>query len=280
MPDDRNRTGRFEPIHDAHAIEQVAFVIQFSPALDDGGLAEVRKLVEPFTSELPGRKDIQALSVSIRVPGLSGLAAPSPIAGSAYSRTRPDGTVESELRVDQLSVTFRTVLYTRWDAVWQNARRYFDAVIAKYVSADTTVAAISLTFFDKFLCVGTVAECRPSLLLRPNSRYVCPHVFSAPDLWHSHTGAFLRVDEATKRLLNVNVDYLEENQPDGVRRVIAIATALTDLMNQPGYVSSRVMANDVCQFLDTHMKQLHHFGKEVFGNVVNDDMSKRIALTG
>jgi len=90
----------------------------------------------------------------------------------------------------------------------------------------------------------------------------------------------LRVDEATKRLLNVNVDYLEENQPDGVRRVIAIATALTDLMNQPGYVSSRVMANDVCQFLDTHMKQLHHFGKEVFGNVVNDDMSKRIALTG
>lgn len=274
MPDDQNQNGHFEPIHEAHAIEQVLFALQIDRPLDDAAFSEVRKVAEQFQSELPGHAEIQGITLAIGAPG------PTPqdaLAGSVFRKVRPDGTIESELRVDRLSVTFRTTLYTRWDAVWIRARKYFDAVIPKYVS-QASISGIGLNFVDKFAWSGKPTECRPDSLLRKGSKYICPHIYLAQDLWHSHTGIFLRVDDATKRLLNINIDCVDENRPNGSRRVIAIKTVLTDLINQPGYVPSKVAAGDVGGFLDAHMQKLHVFGKEVFGSTINDEMSKRIAL--
>jgi hypothetical protein len=81
-------------------------------------------------------------------------------------------------------------------------------------------------------------------------------------------------------LLNVNVDHLDEILSDDTRRVVSIITVVTDLLNQPGYVATEVTAENIVQFLDSHAKELHVFGKKVFGNVINDEMSKRIALIG
>ncbi|MGH9906867.1 MAG: hypothetical protein ACRD8U_14950, partial [Pyrinomonadaceae bacterium] len=195
-----------------------------------------------------------------------------------FRSTRRDGTVENELKVERASITYRTTSYSRWDAVWGRARIYFDALLPTYV-AQGRVLGISLNYVDKFFWRGEVRECRPSLLLRPTSNYLCPHVYDAEDLWHSHTGAFIRVDDATKRLLNVNVDYLDENQPNGIRRVVVITIVLTDLMNQPGYTAWHLTAENPSELFATRMSQLHNFGKEVFGNIINDTMSRRIALT-
>lgn len=273
MPDNQNQNGRFEPLHEAHAIEQVMFVVQVDRPLDDTNIAAIYRVAEQFQPELPGRAEIQGLALTIGSRGSS-----RPIsAGRVFSRTRPDGTIESELRVERDSVTFRTTIYTRWSAIWAQARRYFDTIIPMYAS-HASIGGISINFVDKFLWVGTAAECRPNLLLRPGSIYLCPHVYNVQDLWHSHTGAFLRVSNETKRLLNINVDYLDENRPNGIQRVVAITTVLSDLMNQPGYAPSQVAANAAVEFLDSHMRQLHDFGKEVFGKIINDDMCRRIAL--
>ncbi len=277
MPDNQNQNGRFEPVHEAHAIEQVIFVLQIDRPLDNVNFAEVCKIADQFKSELPGYAEIQGLALLIGARGPSGPLPTGPMVGRVFSRTGLDGTVEYELRVERDSVTFRTSLYTRWDAIWTQARRYFDTLVPKYV-AHANISGISLNFVDKFLWVGPASECRPNLLLRPESNYLCPHVYSAQDLWHSHTGAFLHVSNETKRLLNINVDYLDENRPNGIQRVVAITTVLTDLMNQPGYTPSQDAAIDAIKFLDTHMTQLHNFGKQVFGNIINDAMCKRIAL--
>lgn len=277
MPDDPNQKRRFEPIHDAHAIEQVAFVLQIDRPLEEVRFAEVRSVAEQYKPDLPGRAEIQGFRVAIGAPGPVGPIPPGPSMGNVFSRTRADGTIESELRIDRMSATFRTLIYTRWDLVWAQARKYFDAIIPKYV-APARISGISLNFVDKFVWAGAPSECRPSLLLRPGSRYLCPHVYEAQDLWHSHTGAFLRADDQTKRLLNINVDYVDENPPDGLRRTVAITTVLTDLMNQPGYTSLEVTENTVVEVFNAHMHQLHAFGKIAFGNIINDEMSKRIAL--
>lgn len=277
MPDNQNQNGHFEPIHEAHAIEQVLFVLQIDRPLDEVDFAAVCEVANQFKSELPGSVEIQGLALRIDARGPSGPIPSGPTVGRVFRKMRPDGTVESELRVDKDSVTFRTSLYTRWDAIWTQARRYFDALVPKYV-AQAGISGISLNFVDKFLWIGATSECRPSLLLRPGSKYLCPHVYSAQDLWHSHTGAFLRISNEIKRLLNINVDYLDENRPNGIQRVVAITTVLTDLMNQPGYTQSQVVAKDAAEFLDAQMKQLHTFGKEVFGNTINDEMCRRIAL--
>src|SRR5713226_6055866 len=123
MPDNQNQNGRFEPIHEAHAIEQVVFVLQIDRSLDDVNFAAVRKVAEQFKAELPGYAEIQSFAMAIGAPGPVAPIPTSPTVGSVFSRTRPDGTVESELRVERASVTFRTSLYTRWDAVWTQARK-------------------------------------------------------------------------------------------------------------------------------------------------------------
>ena len=50
---------------------------------------------------------------------------------------------------------------------------------------------------------------------------------------------------------------------------MTITTVLTDLMNQPSHASSEVAAEGASEFFAAHMKQLHKFGKEVFGNILN-----------
>ncbi|MBI3774593.1 MAG: TIGR04255 family protein [Gammaproteobacteria bacterium] len=277
MPDDLNQKGRFEPIHEAHSIEQVLFVLQFERPIDDVNFAEALKIAEQFQNELPGRAEIQGFELAIGAPVIVGPIPLGPSIGSVFRRIGPDGTVQNELRLQRTSMTFRTSLYTRWDAVWTQTLKYFSDIIIKY-AAQTRMSGISLNYVDKFAWVGGVTECRPNLLLRQGSSYLCPHVYAAKDLWHSHTGSFLRVDDKIKRLLNINVDYLDEHPPTGSRRVVTITTVMSDLINQLGYAATEIPTNNVVEFVDAHMRQLHDFGKEVFGQIINDEMCKRIAL--
>jgi uncharacterized protein (TIGR04255 family) len=274
MADSMKGHCQFEPVHDAHAIEQVVFVLQIDRPLDDKSFAAVSDAAAAFMSDLPGRNVIQAVGLMIGAVGI-GTPAP-PMMGTVFSRTNPAGIVESELRVERATVSFRTTLYTRWDAVWAQARKYFDVLIPKYVTS-ARIAGISLNFVDRFVWIGLPAECRPASLLRPSSKYVSPNVYEAPDLWHSHTGAFLRVDNQTKRLLNVNIDYVDGIPPEN-KRTVVITTVLNDMFNQPDFQATEVTAESVASLFDAHMQQLHSFGKSVFGNIINDEMKKRIAL--
>ena len=263
--------GQFEPIHSAHAIEQVVFALHFDRPIDDVIFAEVRKASEQFKSELPGQIETQGFAFML------GTAVQAPSAGFIFRRVAPDGIVENELRVDNASITFRTMLYTRWDAVWSQASKFFKALSPIYAS-QVRVSGISINYVDKFAWSGNLAACTPSLLLRSGSKYLCPHVFEAKDFWHSHTGAFIRVDSNTKRLLNVNVDYLDENRSGKISRIVAITTVLTDQLDQQGYDPYVAEGSDIIKLVDVHMQGMHIFGKSVFGDIINDEMSKRIAL--
>lgn len=279
MPSTLKKSGHFEPIHAAHAIEQVVFVLRFEPSLEEETFIEVREAAKQFETEsdMPRREKLQGISFSISLGGP--LPPPSQISGFKLQRMMADGSIEKELRVDPSSITFVTSLYTRWDAIWLQARSYFDALAPIYAS-HTKIIGVGLNYVDKFEWIGDKTECRADALLRAGSDYLCAQIFKAKDFWHSHTGAFIHADEQTKRLLNVNVDYLDENRADDMRRVVSVTTVLTDLMNQPGYESLEISAENTAKFLDDHMKELHVFGKEIFGNIINDEMGKRIALIG
>ena len=271
----------FEPLHDAHAIEQVVFAIQFQGQLDDDAFKHVCDALDPVTDDLPKKVPIPGSNVvgqnfTFTFGPISTPASSAHVA-KIYQNVQPDGTVGIEFKIDRGSVVFRTTLYTRWAATWSRARKYYDVVLPMY-AAKLSVAGVSLNYVDKFVWTGAPADCRPALLLGQNSKYLCPHVYDSTDLWHSHTGAFSRVDRHTKRLLNVNVDYIDEQNNNVPRRTIAIGTVISDLMNQPEYDPIEIPEADVNSFFDSRMQQLHDFGKLVFANIINDQMSKRIAL--
>jgi hypothetical protein len=106
---------------------------------------------------------------------------------------------------------------------------------------------------------------------------LCPHIYTAQDLWHSHTGAYSRKDEKIKRLINIDVDFLEEAHISGLRRVVVVTTILTDMLNQPGYEAQDTHSKPA-EIIGNRMLDLHNFGKIAFGQVINDEMSTYIAL--
>lgn len=277
MSSNLKKSGHFEPIHAAHAIEQVVFVLKFETPLEDEVFAQVREATKRFEveSDMPMHVKFSFSNFPVGQP----TPLPLQVSGFMLRRMRADGSVEKELRVEPSSITFMTSLYTRWDAAWLQARSYFEALASIYAS-QTKVAGVGLNYVDKFAWVGDMTECRADALLRVDSEYLCAQIFKAEDFWHSHTGVFIRTDALTKRLLNVNVDYLDEIRADDIRRVVSVTTILTDLMNQPGYEALVTTAKNIIEFLDVRERALHVFGKEVFGKIINDEMSKRIALVG
>lgn len=269
--------GRFEPLHQAHAIEQVVCVASFSQEIGEEAMAEIRKVGKQLEDELPGAHELQSLSVAMgNVPWANPRVPPH--AGFVFQRSHPDGSTESEVRCDRNSLSFRSSHYTRWAEIWGRALKYFREFAPIYGKSD--VSAVSLTFVDKFVWSESPTTCRAGQLLRLGSRYLPPHVYEIDDLWHSHTGAFLRPNSRTKRLINVNVDYIDQNLPQGLRRVVAITSVLSDMFNQEGLEPVGVRPEECSRLIDDVMQSLHAANKNILGDIINDEMSKRIALKG
>jgi uncharacterized protein (TIGR04255 family) len=280
MTSETSSEQQFVPLHDAHAIEQVLMVLQMAQPMDAESFKKVRKASEQFSGEdgLPGKSEIQRLVVAFgQDPSIAGQMPQAEIHGLMLSRTAPNGVIETELRIEPASITFRTTTYSRWQSIWDQANRYFQALAELYAEKNA-ISAISLNYVDKFVWSGDPAQCSPKQILKAQSPYIAPHVYGQSDLWHSHTGAFLRVDAQTKRLLNVNIDFLHEEPIAGSRKIIGISTVLTDMFNQPGYDSLALAPADASAFVANRMKSLHDYSKLVFADVISEDMGKRVAL--
>ncbi len=266
--------GCFQPLHDAHAIEQVGIGVTFIDPLDDKAFREVIKAVkQEFGNELPGQAPVQTLQFALGAP-----SRPIPaINGYVFSRSRADGVVESELRMDANSFGFRTAVYTCWHEVWGEASRYFNLLIRLY--CERRISEIALNFVDKFNWIGAPEECRAKHVLRQGSPYVCPHIFDAPEQWHSYTGVFEKGSDRVKRLLNLNVDLLEHYPIDGRQLFVQLTTLLTDRLNQPGYAPSLEMSvQETVDFTLQDISAMHDRSKQVFISVINDAMCKRVGI--
>jgi uncharacterized protein (TIGR04255 family) len=269
----------FEPIHKAHAIEQVQIAINFAQPLNLLAFEKIKSAMKSFESELPGYAELQGFSIAFGQIPAGAMAERHPPIGFVRSRSAPNGIVEVEMRVEPTSIVFRTSLYSRWQDVWQQYAMYLRVIIAIYAEERLPLVQVSLSYIDKFIWIGEPSTCKPSKLLRASSPYVCSHVYEKTDLWHSHTGEFQQVDDYTKRLLNINVECIDEQLIGGSRRVIGIATVLTDLLNQPAFKQFVLPNETAFDTLQERIELLHSMSKQYFQRVISDEMCDRVALS-
>ena len=266
----------FEPIHSAHAIEQVAFVIQFSGAITDNALKRIQLATEKFKTneDLPGFIEIQGINFVI------GTNAPQQSNGTVSGFIRRsvgrDGSLECELRIESNSITFLTTKYSNWSEVWKRVNRYLEVMLPIYFE-QLNLSAVGLNYVDKFSWNGDLNNFNARSLLQDDSKYISCHIFDTAEFWHCHTGVFIRHDELTKRLLNVNIDHFDESRPDGLKRIVAITTTVTDQFGQIGYDQFSSNYKTIAT-VETHIKSIHEFGKKILGELLVKSMSDRIAL--
>jgi uncharacterized protein (TIGR04255 family) len=276
---DVNDSGYFEPVHSAHAIEQVVVFCRFDKMLDDVQFSKIRSDSEVFKEELPGKHELQMFTVNFSVPGQF---APQNAQASGFmmSRTAPDSSVERELRVERNALTLRTTVYKRWANFLSDVDKYLASLMPSYVSAGARIASIGLSVVDKFVWNSATAIPTPDKLLRRDSRYLSPHLINAPDLWHCHTGIFDFIGSDTKRLLNINVDCLNESPAGASRRAIVMTKIVTDFFNQQGLKDTIVDDTNVGPLIRQKMTDLHNSEKAILADLISDQMASRIALTG
>jgi uncharacterized protein (TIGR04255 family) len=277
---------QFEPLHQAHAIDQVALILNFQRPLDARVLRAARDAVGN-PEDLPARAELRAYALQVgpnMIPAGAAVAGPAlvqggaaPLAGFSFTRMRPDGSEEIEFQVQRHQVSFRTVVYTRWAKVFAQAQKLLEKVLPVFLSY-SPITAIAMNYADKFVCLATPGECDARRLLRKDSPYLAPSVFEAKDLWHCHTGAFSRPDEQTKRLITVNADLLSDRVEEKDRTVLSITSILTDGFNNPGYSPTELKPDAGPDFVFRRFDALHALDKIVLGSIIVPSLAKRIAL--
>lgn len=274
------RTG-FVPIHDAHAIEQLNTTVIFARPLSDTEMRQATESMSAFEATLPGFGQIMGMGFSIGPQGVSPMmqnASEAP-AGVLRTYTDPKGVVVKELKLERQALTFRTLAYTRWSTVWKEARNYFEVVLAR-VPNEVMLSGYTLSYSDKFIWHGVASEMDVNLLLRQDSEYITPKTFSANDLWHCHSGQFVRAKESVKRLIVVDCDCVDEQVFGANRRVVRIGTTLTELLNQPGFEQSTIPLPSSMNTLDEAFRILHNELKKVFSEIVSDAIAETVGLNG
>jgi uncharacterized protein (TIGR04255 family) len=266
----------FEPLHKGHSIEQCAIGLAFEGALTDDALKAVRDSIgQP--AELPGRAELRGVAIPIGQAG-PGVIRTGGIQGFGYTRSRPDGLTDAELQITRNVIAFRTMTYTRWAQLLNECLPYFNAALPHYL-ATGRLTQVSINYVDKFISSEPPEKCRPADILKKGSPYVAPGVFDAEDLWHSHAGFFKRLDESTKQLTTINVDYLVETLPVGKdRTTISISTVLAHMYNQPTYTPFSVAPQDGPALVKERLEKLHALDKDVLSSIISADMARRIAL--
>lgn len=272
---------RFVPLHDAHAIDQLVATVQFASRLTDGELDAIGSAMAHFQEQLPNTHQVRGVTFNFGPEGITPVQQADAAAPDGFVRFLADGkTALKELRVDRDSLVFRTQVYTRWDAVWKEARSYFDKVLA--LLEPGRVSALGLLYVDKFIWMGPPDACRPSFLLRDDSPYMTMNSLASQDLWHCHSGRFLKAAADVKRLEVVDIDCLDEPHETAAgavqRRVLRIATAVTDIYNQPGFEPRKQPQGNVIDDAEVAFSGLHIELKRVLSEIISDTYAARVGL--
>jgi hypothetical protein len=280
--------GGWRPIHENHAIAVMAAVVTFAQTVPDLTLRKILRSSEDtaFAAGLKSRHSTKALQFSIDAKGVSQSEAASGIQGQLFNSLveTTDGVpistqVAEQLQVDQAHVIYRTWQYVSWR--WQSDRiRKLMTPALEIAKGTVAFASIRFEYLDRFWFDGDATKADPKQLLRMDSPVIAPHVFAAPDLWHSHTGAFLASGGQFKRLQQVMIDALDEPSlpQDAVAPVrwVNITTALEDRFMQPPAENEDIDVDDLFQRLDT----MHASLKDTLAIIITNEMAERIFLRG
>lgn len=271
----------FCPLHAAHAIEQVVVSIGFEGPLASDVVRLGTEALGQFQSTLPGNQDLLGIGLHIGPGGmLPNLPAPS-VEGKSRFVVDGAGVMLKELRLDKNSLVFRSQAYTRWNDLWGEAWSYFKPILCAMSAAE--IGSFGLHYTDVFKWAGDLSEFGCSSLLKENSPYIAPRIFQCRDLWHCHSGQFLRMNEAVQRLEVVDLDCVDEDRDNGSgvqvnSRVVRISTFIGDRFNREGYSKTSLSAKESVQVFEERFDDLHKQIKNVFSEIISEKYAKLVGL--
>lgn len=277
----------FKPLHEAHAIETVVVSVQFQQPLPDDVLRAAFQVADSFHERLNGKQEMRSMGVRIGPEGVTQMQSQSAALpdGLVRFRANPSAVTVEELRVERQSLTYVTQIYGGWQHFWQGASSFINPVLTSIASAlgIGAVTSYALTYIDRFVWEGDPSQCKAGLLLNEGTVFASPFVLSSDDLWHSHSGQFLRVSDYVKRLMVVNLACVDEPAQDEnynsiKKRVVRIESSVSDVFNQEGFLRRDDAEYNIESEINERFASLHEKQRDILQNILNKNMLKKIGM--
>jgi uncharacterized protein (TIGR04255 family) len=269
-------------LHDKSAIEAMALTVRFGEPL--GSVVGRRVLGELETaSTKEGMEEKQALQGLQMVfdPMGGGLRAGAPT-GMVFRRVSLEKQGGESIPVLSAQTAFQneflqyhTYRYQGWDAEKPTIMRLFSVPLQRAADA-VPFTGIRLEYLNRFIFDGDRQDVVASKLLKSHAM-LAEHIFSAPDMWHSHSGKFDQLTDQGRRLVQVNADLLElaAPHPKAGRRSLVLMIATEQQFHPPG---REVPPGVIVPELEATLEQLHNEISALFLGVLNAEFARKSGL--
>jgi uncharacterized protein (TIGR04255 family) len=215
---------RFEPILQSHAIERCSAVVVFDQPVPDKVFARVRSDAEGRLRQAGFAEVNPGLGVQIDMT--TGRVGPAKGVGPVQFTTADRGLT---IVMMPNAVIWQTSRYVRWDPFIGQ----FESLVMPLVTAYSDVvsgSAIQLDYLDRFFWTGDWESFDIERLIQLDSGMIASRASKADREWHSHSGWFEHHEDGVRRLVNANIDVVEQSPPPGTHPMpsVGIYTMVQD----------------------------------------------------
>ena len=264
----------FAPIGERHAIAEVVFALQISPALTHGDRHDLKAAHERWKF-LPRIVEPAVLTVGTSNPGER--PPPPPVPPLDFVRHKSDGSVDWRLRILDANISVNCLTYTRWPHVWKQARTLF-AAVSEVLPEAILIESVCLQYVDVFTWEGTTAGYDSRALLDERSTCVPASIFDRGPLWHLHQGWFSPLTESScGRILDrMHIDAV--NDEAGRHLVKFENLQRFDFDPKGGTPRLKEAFSTATTAIDTRFERLHDRAKRSLGEYLTADVQRSINL--
>ena len=265
----------FAPLGERHAIAEVVFAIQVSPAIDHADRANLKSGHAKWQAHLPALLDSPTVAFHVSSPGAQ--PPPPPVAPLDFVRYKSDGKIDWRLHIEDQSIAVNCLAYTRWQHVWTHARALF-ARVSEVLPETTLIASVSLQYINLFSWTGPTEDYDSRALLDESSSSVPESVLDRGPLWHLHQGWFRpHPDPPGGRILDrMHIDAIAGQ--DGKHLVKFENLLRFDFDGDSAARRVKPAFSTAPTVIDNSFERLHDLAKQSLGNYLTADVQRTINL--
>ncbi|MBX4884102.1 TIGR04255 family protein [Rhizobium bangladeshense] len=268
-----------------NAIEGAAMTVRFAEPLSSMVAkrvvrdAESRASGEGFSNKEPLQQiqfQLEPLNADIRQASIVGMAFQhNSLMRDADGNVAPRLARQFVVQPEQIAMQLRR--YRGWEEEWPASKKMIDPAITIAASI-VPIAAFRLEYLNRFIYDGDAGDGTVNGLLR-RSDFIAPHVFEAPDLFHSHTGRFDEISDSPvkRRLTQVNADLqnLAPPHPMAGNRTLALMIAVEWQFDPQGM---ELTSSEVDVVTSKYFSCLHDDIHALFKNLIESNFASENSL--
>lgn len=250
----------WKPAHEAHAIERVRLLVEFSSPLSEKQLTKftlpITQRFRDFGFDQIARAESTIQNIVLAPAGLASPVQQQNQNGWVMQRTDKRQVVEEAGFRDGV-FGYMSMEYGRWENLASRFWDLFEGPLAQAIES-VDISTIKLEYWDKFIFVGNPADANVNNLLNNIDPAIPAVVTNGASLWHSHIGWFESFQNSVV-LINRNFDVVDERLSDKTQRACNVLTLVE--IRQPREVSTVERLKVILEYI--HKRSLLLFGSSL-----------------